>query len=414
MSSELTNPVTAPTRPGERIVAIDILRGFALLGILIMNIQEFAMPVAAYSNPTAYGDLTGANRWVWTLSHIFADQKFMTIFSLLFGAGIVLMSEKLDARGQRAWGLHYRRTFWLLLIGLAHAYLLWSGDILVAYALCGFWVYWLRRLRPGWQMALGILVVSIFALILLATGLNMQFAPPETQQEWRADWLPAAETIAEEVASYRGGWLEQMSARVPTTVEFQTFGFLFWALWRAGGLMLMGMALYRWGVLTGSCSRRFYAGMAVLGFAIGLPVVSWGVVQNFTNNWSMEYSQFGPGAQANYWGSFFVSAAYIGLLMLFARSGALPWLQNALAAVGRTALSNYLLQTILATAIFYGHGLGLYGSVERLEQIGIVAAIWAFQLVVSPLWLRHYRFGPFEWLWRSLSYWRFQPMGTRL
>ncbi len=410
MSSESTIPAPAPTRATERIVAIDILRGFALLGILIMNIQGFAMPAAAYSNPTAYGDLTGANRWVWTLSHIFADQKFMTIFSLLFGAGIVLMSEKLDARGQRAWGLHYRRTFWLLLIGLAHAYLLWSGDVLVAYALCGFWVYWLRRLRPGWQMALGILVVSIPALILLVTSLTMQFTPPEMLQELRADWQPAAETIAEEVASYRGGWLTQMDARVPATVEFQTFGLLFWALWRAGGLMLMGMALFRWGVLTGSCSRRFYAGMVFLGLTIGLPVVSWGVVQNFANNWTMEYSQFGLGAQANYWGSLFVSAAYIGLLMLFARSRALPWLQNALAAIGRTALSNYLLQTILATAIFYGHGLGLFGSVERVGQTGIVAAIWAFQLVVSPLWLRHYRFGPLEWLWRSLSYWRFQPL----
>ncbi len=413
MSSESNQPVTAPTRPAERIVAIDILRGFALLGILIMNIQGFAMPAAAYFNPTVYGDLTGANRWVWTLSHVFADQKFMTIFSLLFGAGIVLMSEKLDARGQRAWGLHYRRTFWLLLIGLAHAYLLWSGDILVAYALCGFWVYWLRRLRPGWQMALGILVVSIPALILLATSLTMQFTPPEMLQELRADWRPAAATIAEEVASYRGGWLEQMDARVPTTVEFQTFGLLFWALWRAGGLMLIGMALFRWGVLTGSRSRGFYVGMVILGLAIGLPVVSWGVVQNFANSWSMEYSQFGPGAQPNYWGSLFVSAAYIGLLTLFARSDALPWLQNALAAVGRTALSNYLLQTILATAIFYGHGLGLFGSVERVGQICIVAAIWVVQLVVSPLWLRYYRFGPFEWLWRSLSYWRFQPMGTR-
>jgi len=410
MSTESPQPVTAPVRPSERIVAIDILRGFALLGILIMNIQGFAMPADAYSNPTVYGDLTGANRWVWTLSNSFADQKIMTICSLLFGAGIVLMSEKLAARVQRAWGLHYRRTFWLLVFGLGHAYLLWSGDILVAYALCGFWVYWLRRLRPGWQMALGIFVVSIPALILLATSLTMQFTPPEMLKELRADWQPASETITDEVASYRGGWLEQMNARVPTTVEFQTFGLLFWGLWRAGGLMLMGMALYRWGVLTGSRSRSFYVGMAVLGLAIGLPVVSWGVVQNFANNWTMEFSKFGPGAQPNYWGSFFVSAAYIGLLMLFARSGALHWLQNALAAVGRTALTNYLLKTILATAIFYGHGLGLFGSVERVGQIGIVAAIWAFQLVVSPLWLRYYRFGPFEWLWRSLSYWRFQPM----
>ncbi len=410
MSTEATTPAPAPTRAAERIVAIDILRGFALLGILIMNIQSFAMPAAAYSNPTVYGDLTGANRWVWTLSHIFADQKFMTIFSLLFGAGIVLVSGKLDARGQRAWGLHYRRTFWLLLIGLAHAYLLWSGDILVAYALCGFWVYWLRRLRPAWQMALGILVVSIPALLLLAASL----APPETLQEQRADWQPAAETIADEVASYRGGWLAQMDARVPTTVEFQTVGLLFWALWRAGGLMLMGMALFRWGVLTGRRARSFYVGMAIVGLAIGLPVVSVGVVQNFAHNWSMEYSQFGLGAQANYWGSLFVSAAYIGLLMLFARSRILPWLQNSLAAVGRTALTSYLLQTILATAIFYGHGLGLFGSVERVGQIGIVVAIWAFQLVVSPLWLRYYRFGPFEWLWRSLSYWRLQPMRKSL
>ena len=410
MSSESAKPAPAPTRASERIVAIDILRGFALLGILIMNIQGFAMPTAAYSNPTAYGDLTGANRWVWTLSHIFADQKFMTIFSLLFGAGIVLMSEKLDARGQRAWGLHYRRTFWLLLIGLAHAFLLSTGDILVAYAVCGLWVYWLRRLRPGWQLALGLLSVSVPALLLLGTGLSMQFIPPGTVQELRADWQPAAAAIETEVAAYRGNWLDQMEARVPASMEFQTVVLLLWTNWRAGGLMLIGMALFRWGVLTGGRARRFYLGMVIVGFAIGLPVVRGGVIQNFAHNWTMEYSRFGLGAQANYWGSLFVSAAYIGLLMLFAQSRALPWLQNALAAVGRTALTNYLLQTILATAIFYGHGLGLFGSVERVGQIGIVVAIWVVQLVVSPLWLRYYRFGPFEWLWRSLSYWRLQTM----
>ena len=321
MSSESTKPAPAPTRPAERIVAIDILRGFALLGILIMNIQGFAMPAAAYFNPTAYGDLSGANRWVWTVSHVFADQKFMTIFSLLFGAGIVLMSEKLDERGQRAWGVHYRRTFWLLLFGLTHAFLLSSGDILVAYAVCGLWVYWLRRLRPGWQMALGILVVSIPTLLLLGTGLSMQFIPPETLQELRADWKPTAAAIETEVAAYRGSWLDQMEARVPASMEFQTVVLLLWTNWRAGGLMLIGMALYRWGVLTGGRARSFYVGMAILGFAIGLPVVSGGVIQNFAHNWTMEFSRFGLGAQANYWGSLFVSGGYIGLLMLFAPLG---------------------------------------------------------------------------------------------
>ena len=234
MSSESTKPAPAPTRPAERIVAIDILRGFALLGILIMNIQGFAMPAAAYFNPTAYGDLSGANRWVWTVSHVFADQKFMTIFSLLVRRGIVLMSEKLDERGLRAWGVHYRRTFWLLLFGLGprlsalvrrH-----SGGLCAVRPV----VYWLRRLRPGWQMALGVLVVAIPALLWLGTGVTMQFIPPETVQELQADWQPAAATIDAEVAAYRGGWLAQMDARVPASVEFQTVGLLFWGLWRAG------------------------------------------------------------------------------------------------------------------------------------------------------------------------------------
>lgn len=129
-----TNLTYGPVAPSERIVSLDVLRGFAVLGILIMNIQSYAMPGAAYFNPMAYGDLTGLNKWVWILSHIFADQKFMTLFSILFGAGIVLMTGKVEARGQRSAGLHYRRTFWLFIIGMMHAYLLWHGDILVTYA----------------------------------------------------------------------------------------------------------------------------------------------------------------------------------------------------------------------------------------------------------------------------------------
>lgn len=410
MALESSITAAAPTRPTERIVAIDVLRGFALLGILIMNIQSFAMPDSTYFNPTVYGDLSGANRWVWILSHIFADQKFMTIFSLLFGAGILLITDKLEGRGQRSVGVHYRRTFWLLLIGLAHAYLLWSGDILVAYALCGFWVYWLRNLRPGWQMVLGMLVVSVASGLILFTGLSIPFMPAETLHELQAEWQPAATALEEELAAYRGNWLAQMNARVLTSKNFHTFALLFWAIWRAGGLMIMGMALYRWGVLAGKCSRGVYIGMAALGFGIGLPIVSSGVVQNFAHDWTLAFSRFGLGAQANYWGSLFVSAGYIGLLMCFAQSNALPKLQNALAAVGRMALTNYLLQTILATTIFYGHGLGLFGSVERVGQIGIVLGIWVIQLVISPLWLHYYRFGPFEWLWRSLTYWQLQPM----
>jgi len=145
----LVEPAPPPLPAPSRILALDVLRGFAVLGILVMNIQSFSMIFAAYINPTAYGDFTGINRWVWLLSHVLADQKFMTLFSILFGAGIALMTGKVDAGGGRPARAHYRRMFFLLVFGLAHAYLLWFGDILVAYALCGMIVFFFRRLRPG-------------------------------------------------------------------------------------------------------------------------------------------------------------------------------------------------------------------------------------------------------------------------
>lgn len=138
----------APVTAGERIVSLDVLRGFAILGILIMNIQSFSMISAAYLNPTAYGDLTGLNRVVWTLSHLFADLKFISIFSMLFGAGIVLFARRLEAKGLRAGPVHYRRAIWLLLIGLAHGFLLWYGDILAIYGLVGLIVYLMWRRSP--------------------------------------------------------------------------------------------------------------------------------------------------------------------------------------------------------------------------------------------------------------------------
>lgn len=400
----------APTRAGERIVALDVLRGFALMGILLMNIQFFAMPMAAYFNPSAYGDLQGANYGVWALSHVFADQKFMTIFSILFGAGVVLFTTRVEGRGRSALGLHYRRSFWLLVIGLCHAYLLWAGDILVAYALCAFLVYWFRKVRPSRQLAIGLLLIAVPSLIMLAGYVSIEQWPEEAVADFMADWRPSEAQIDAELAAYRGGWLSQMDMRVPQSLEMQTFAFFFWSLWRASGLMLVGMALFTWGVLTAERSTRFYARLAAIGLLLGIPLVAYGVLRNTAGGWELAYSRFGPGFQLNYWGSLLISSAYIALVMLFCLWGGLPRLRLALAAVGRTALTNYLLQTILATAVFYGSGLGLFGSVERTGQLLIVLLIWAAQLVISPLWLRYFRYGPFEWLWRSLTYWRPQPM----
>jgi uncharacterized protein len=399
----------APVEVAQRITSLDVLRGFALLGILAMNIQAFSMIGAAYSNPSAYGDLTGANLWVWFLVHLLADQKMYGIFSMLFGAGIVLMMGRAEARGAGA-GLHYRRMGWLVLFGLLHAHLLWFGDILYTYALCGMVVYLLHRKSPSTLLVLSIVFFAVGSLIPCLGGWSMQFWPPDRITLFtREKWLPTAEMVQRELAAYRGGWLTQMPYRIKNALFFETLLILLGSGWKSIGNMLLGMALFKVGILTAQRSRGMYAGLAVAGFLAGLPMVGFGVWRNFVASWNVRYSFF-FGSQYNYWGAIIVDIGWIGALMLLCTSPRLPHVKAALSAVGRMAFSNYILQTLICTTLFYGHGFGLFGSVNRVGQILIVMAIWAAQLVISPLWLRHFTFGPLEWLWRSLTYWRRMPL----
>jgi len=397
----------APVAQAERIGALDTLRGFALLGILVMNIMSFSMIFSAYFNPTNYGDLTGANYWVWFLSHVLVDQKFMTLFSMLFGAGVVLFTERAEAKGESPRRLHYRRMLWLILFGLLHGFLLWYGDILYVYGMCGLLVYLFRRCEPRTLIALAILFIAAASGLQGFMGWSMQFWPAEEVANVQQMWRPNAAKIAEEMSAYRGGWLEQMQHRVPFFAEFSLV--FFWMFfWRPAGVMLLGMALYKLGAFSAQRSSGFYAALVAAGALVGLPLIVYGVRLNEAAGWNLEWSMF-HGSQLNYWGSVLVSLGYVGVVMLVCKSGALGWLRASLAAVGQMAFTNYLLHTIICTTIFYGHGLGYFGSVERTGQIRIVLAVWALQLIVSPIWLRYYRFGPFEWLWRSLTYGRPQP-----
>jgi uncharacterized protein len=373
MNKQLIEPVGAP----DRIISLDVLRGFAVLGILVMNVQSFSMISAAYINPTAYGDLTGINKWVWISSHIFADQKFLTLFSLLFGA--------------------------------AHAYLFWYGDILFSYALCALVAILFRNLSPKVLFISGLIVFSIASLIYLFFGLSWNFMPPEAHQGIQIGWMPTSEMIDKEIAAYRSGWLGQMFFRFRESINFQTFIFLIYTGWRAGGLMLMGMAFFKWGILTNERSTAYYIKLSLICFLIGIPLIVLGIIRNFDAGWTAEYSMF-FGWQYNYWGSLMLALSYIGIILLISKRFEESKLIQAVAAVGRLALTNYLLQTFICTFIFYGHGLGLYGSIDRWLQLIIVAVIWIFQLVASPIWLRYYQFGPAEWMWRSLTYGRFQAM----
>jgi uncharacterized protein len=408
-ASDVSPRPSVPTADVERIISMDVLRGFALLGILLMNIQSFAMVDAAYANPTATGELQGGDYWAWLLTHLFADQKFMTIFSMLFGAGIAMMAARQQANGRSPAALHYRRMGWLMVIGLLHAYLLWDGDILVTYAICGAGVFVLRKLPCWLLMVLGMLSLCVPSAILSLCGLVMPYLPEEAVQPIKEEWSPSADRIEQETAIFRGSWAEQLPRRAQMAFYTEVFGLLFYIAWRVGGLMLIGMALFRWGVWTGKRSSVFYASLIAAGLLLGLPLVGFGVHQNFAANWSVQYSLF-LGSQYNYWGSLLVSGGYVGLVMTVCRFGRLDKLLWPLAAVGQMALTNYLLQSIICTTIFYGHGLGQFERFSRVDQLLTVAAIWTFQLATSPLWLRYFRFGPFEWLWRSLSYGRLQPM----
>ncbi|MBT8379297.1 MAG: DUF418 domain-containing protein [Ignavibacteria bacterium] len=399
----------APTFPSERYQSLDLLRGLAVLGILIMNIQSFSMIQAAYVNPNAYGDFTGLNKIVWILSHVFADQKFMTIFSILFGAGIILFTQRAEAKGFKATRLHYRRTFWLLVIGLAHAHLLWHGDILVPYALCAFVVFLFRKKKPKTLFTIGIIFISVSSIIYILLGWSIQFWPPESIQETMVSWKPEIEIVAKELSDFRGSWFEQMNQRVPTAILFETFLFLIWSFWRAGGLMLVGMALFKWGILTAERANDFYKKRLLIGLIVGLAIIVLGLAIHFDKEFKMEYSFF-IGSQLNYWGSLFLSFAYICIIMLLSKRKIKNRIIRSLEGVGRTAFSNYLLQTLICTTIFYGHGFGFFGKVEREIQILIVIAVWIFQIILTNIWLRYFRFGPVEWLWRSLTYWKIQPI----
>lgn len=394
-----------PVGGAERIQVLDILRGVAILGILVTNIQHFSMVAGAVRIPTLHGDLGGANLLVYAFSFNLALQKFLPLFSMLFGAGIVLAAQRRERAGGSAVGFHYRRMGVLLLISLAHAYLIWYGDILFTYALAGSVAFLFWRRSPRMLFTAGIVFLAGFPLMRL-----LLFTAP-----WifpHIDLFPGMtmeQVVAADLEAFRGGWMENLQLRRGYALEDQTVGLMMHGFWKAAGLMLIGMGLFKTRVITGGAGRTLYWALVGLGLGVALPItmgVFWlSYSTGWQNFWVRELSN-----QVIHWVGIVQSLGYLGIVLLACGVGCTSWPGRALGAVGRMALSNYLLQSILCTFIFYGFGVGLYGSVERVGQVGIVVGVWALQLIVSPLWLRYFRFGPAEWVWRSLSYGKRQPM----
>ena len=392
-----------PINLKNRIHSLDLIRGFAVLGILIMNITSFSQINMAYMNPTIGAGLEGYNQYFHGFNYIFADTRFMSIFSILFGAGVVLFTQRIEAKGKRVASLHYKRMFWLLLFGLIHAYFIWVGDILVAYAICGSLVFFFRKKS--------IRTLFIMAVILFLVPISLNFMtyygmPKDALESTFAFFYPSTEQIALETKIMQGSYLDQMPLRLENAIGLQTIVFMIEIFWRTSAMMLLGMILYRKGILSADKSTAYYKKMIWVGFVPGLILSIIGLDQVYASEWSGAYVM-NIGANYKFISGLFMALSYIGLLIWIYKKGIFKKLQNRLQATGRMAFTNYIGMSVICTLIFNGHGLGLFGTFDRLQQFVIVIGIWVTMLIISPLVLKKFQYGPLEWLWRKLTYFPF-------
>jgi uncharacterized protein len=437
----LPSAVTATLAPAdarERIFAIDALRGFALLGILLMNLPALAMPFQAHYDPTVPGFDTRANFWIWVINALLIEGKMRAIFSMLYGASVVLLTSRLEQRGagSQVADIYYRRTLWLILFGMAHICFVWGGDILFIFGVCGLILFPLRKVAPKYLIVTGLLMFSLLAVrryaddralhsmrekameanAAEADGKTLTEEQRQVQKAWTEklkEYRPSQSAIAEDISDHRGSYWKQFARRAQDPgISFTLFGFPC----EAAGMMLIGMALLKLGVFSAERSYREYALMAFFGFGIGLPLAGYVIWRNVQDNFSpcefFSATCCGPMTSPTYdLERLFVGLGWVALVMLVLKGRLIRWLTSCLAAVGRMALTDYLMQTTLCVLIFDGVGFGLYGRLQRPELLlYILLPIWLFQLVFSPIWLRYFRFGPMEWLWRSLTYWKLQRM----
>ena len=398
--SSLSQPINLK----NRIHSLDLIRGFAVLGILIMNITSFSQIGMAYMNPTIGAGLEGYNQYFHGFNYIFADTRFMSIFSMLFGAGVVLFTQRIEAKGERVAALHYKRMFWLLIFGLTHAYFIWVGDILVAYAICGSLVFFFRKKS--------IRTLFIIAIILFLIPISLNFMtyygmPKDALERTFAFFYPSTEQIAAQTKIMQGSYIEQMPLRIENALELQTLVFMINTFWRTSAMMLLGMILYRKGILSADKSTAYYNNMIWLGFVPGLIISSLGLNQVYSSDWSGAYVM-NIGANYKFVSGLLMALGYIGLVIWIYKKGIFKKLQNRLQATGRMAFTNYIGMSLICTLIFNGHGLGLFGTFDRLQQFLIVIGLWVIMLIISPLVLKKYQFGPLESMWRKLTYFSFK------
>lgn len=435
MEAEIISP--KPVDKAERIASVDVIRGVAILGILLMNIPgfsgEFAMMYEAFTSPKNSADYL-------TLATIFSffEGTMRGLFSMLFGAGMLLfiLNKKDKPEGATVTEYYFRRLAWLVGFGLLHAYVFqWTGEILFFYGLMGMILFPFRNLSAKWLWGLGLLCIAInfykaqngnneqrmlrvnYTAALAAQQEKKELTEeqqgalegwPEMEKNFKVDSVQLQENVAKMRGSY-GEVFETLYTRSASGEVNYTYHGLFDILC----MMFIGMALFKMGFLSNRSSTNTYWLMLLLGYGVGIPLgyiyfhgfesllLSPG---RFFDRYTVAPSQLYDIRRV------LLCLGHISLLMLIYRGGWLNWLMRALGSVGQMAFTNYFMQTVFCTFYFFGYGLGNYQKLSFHQIYYVVGIIWLIQLIISPIWLRYFRFGPFEWLWRSLTYWKKQPM----
>ncbi len=415
-----------PVTQRERIPTIDVVRGVSLMGILLMNIAAFGGPFEMYVNPLSVPGHRSWNIFAWVLRWVFFEGKMRAAFSMLFGAGVILLTERAERRGSRnVADIFLRRNMWLVLFGILHFYFIWWGDILYYYGLTALlFLYPCRRVRFRNLLIAGVLVLALgvgsdiyfsvdanrtrhqgeAALALQAAGKKLTQAQQDALKKWTDELGHRKKQDEADLKANRGSYLDLVKSHLKWGPRMQATSYYMFGFADVLGMMLIGMGLYRMGFLTGALSYRAYAWTIGVGLLLSIPINSveaWGMIRdNFQpeSQWWMLY-QLGrlTGAVAN-----------VALVVIICKAGLVPSITRRIAAVGQTALSNYLLTSTSCTAFFCG--LKLYGKLEYYQLYVVVACVWLLNLTLSPIWLRYFQFGPMEWVWRSLTYWKRQPM----
>jgi len=396
-----------PIAENARIGSIDVLRGFALLGILLLNILGFGLHSAGYFNPLISIGGTETSRLLnlgtWASVSVLFEGAMRCLFSMLFGAGVVLFT----IGRAKAGPLHYKRTVWLLVFGVLDSFiLLWFGDILMVYAVSGMILYGLRNWSPRALIITSAILLTLNAGVMSGWSFSLSQARIAEDAAWAdfdAENNPPVEAYEQELAERRASYPSAFVWTARHMVPIILFVFPLALIPDALAMMILGMALFKLGALDGSRPIGWYGRLAAVGFGVGLLTNLWELRQALGVDLDL-MATYPPLVPTYHLGRLGMALGYLGLVMIMCKCGALPRLRGTLAAVGRMALTNYLMHSLICLVLFTGLGFALVGVLDRWQLYPIVFAIWALQLWISQRWLARHRFGPAEWIWRSLTY----------